>query len=93
MQKNIEPFKTIIKQLLDKHLALKKENKTLQSKIIAQHLELTQARKTIEELKNDINHLHIARSVATTFEEKKATKEQLNKMVREIDKCLALLTE
>ena len=93
MQEKLEQFEFIIRDLMAAYSALKKENALLKSNLDAEHKRLVKAEATIMDLKNTNNHLRIANSVATTFEERKTAKEELNKMVREIDKCLALLTE
>ena len=93
MQEKLEKFELTIRNLMSAYSALKKENAFLKGRLEVEHGRLVQAEATIMDLKNTNNHLRITNSIATTFEERKIAKEELNKMVREIDKCIALLTE
>ena len=45
----------------------------------------------INELEKKINKLQLARTVLTTSEDKHEAKLKVNRIVREIDKCIALL--
>jgi len=45
----------------------------------------------ISQLKDEIVKLKIAKSITTGDEESQEAKQKINKLVREIDKCIALL--
>jgi len=51
------------------------------------------AHQEILELRKNYDHLQIARNLGSTEAEKAESRQQITKMVREIDKCLALLDE
>jgi hypothetical protein len=51
------------------------------------------AHQEILELRKNYDHLLIARNLGSTESEKAESRQQITKMVREIDKCLALLDE
>ena len=51
------------------------------------------AHREILELRQNYDHLRMARTLAATDAEKAESKKRIDKMVREIDKCLALLDE
>ena len=55
--------------------------------------ELQQAMKTIEELNAKCDNMLTARIVSTNEEEMKNARMRLSKLVREVDKCIALLNE
>ncbi len=86
-------FETKLKHLIANYRLLKNENEKLAGEVLKLKNELMQAHKSVIELQEKCNHLRIANSLATTEEEKMMVKDQLGKMVREIDKCIALLTE
>ncbi len=86
-------FETKLKRLITDYKSLKDENEKLAIEVSAMKHELMQAHKSIIELQEKCNHLRIANSLATTEEEKIIARDRLAKMVREIDKCIALLTE
>jgi len=64
--------------------ALYTENKELKDRIRLTEQELN-------ELKNKYNTLKIAKSLMASSEDKHDARIKVNKMVREIDKCIALL--
>ncbi|MDR1981875.1 MAG: hypothetical protein LBQ39_09700 [Tannerellaceae bacterium] len=55
--------------------------------------ELQQAMKTIEELKTKCDSMLTARVVSVHEKEVRGAKMRLSKLVREVDKCIALLNE
>ncbi len=93
MLSKIASFQVTVRRLTTAYAKLKKENEDLQSKLTAHEIQLRRAHKTIVDLENAHNHLRIAQSMAKTPAEKRDAKERLNKMIREIDKCLSLLSE
>ena len=55
--------------------------------------ELQQAMKTIEELNAKCDNMLTARVVSVNEGEMKSARMRLSKLVREVDKCIALLNE
>ena len=55
--------------------------------------ELQQAIKTIEELNTKCDNMLTARVVSVNEGEMKSARMRLSKLVREVDKCIALLNE
>jgi ABC-type sugar transport system ATPase subunit len=51
------------------------------------------AHQEVLTLRKNYDHLRIARNLGVTEEDRSDSKQRINKMVREIDKCLALLDE
>jgi ABC-type sugar transport system ATPase subunit len=51
------------------------------------------AHQDVLELRKNYDHLRIARNLGVSQEDRNESKQRINKMVREIDKCLALLDE
>ena len=49
--------------------------------------------KELIELKEKNNHLRVAAGLAANNEERDLAKQRINKLVREIDKCIALINE
>lgn len=86
-------FESKLKHLIANYKSLKNENEKLTVEVANLKNELMQTHKSIIELQEKCNHLRMANTLATTEEEKMIVKDQLGKMVREIDKCIALLTE
>ena len=75
------------------YLALKKENEQLEDKLDKERESLIRAHSELVELRKKNEHLTIAGQLSGSTDEKGQVKKQINQMVREIDKCLALLDE
>jgi len=87
----IDNFKYKIRKLIslysqqkDEIIVLKQEKNNLTKQIEERDL-------TIDQLKEEIVKLKIAKSITTSDEESQEAKQKINKLVREIDKCIALL--
>jgi len=77
-------------ELCDKQ---QKQINELTKALDSKECELSQARETIGELKTRCDNLLTARVVSVNEEELKNAKSRLSKLVREVDKCIALLNE
>lgn len=61
--------------------------------LVEKETELQQAIKTIEELNAKCDNMLTARVVSFNEREMKSAKMRLSKLVREVDRCIALLNE
>jgi septal ring factor EnvC (AmiA/AmiB activator) len=82
-----------IRLLMARYQSLKHENESL----VAEKSELL---TLVEKQKKDINHLEmqyttakLAKSVLVPSEDRETAKAQINRIVREIDECIALLNK
>ncbi len=84
-------FESRVRQLIDLCAALKQENLALEKHI--QTLETTvEAKKSeIESLQKQYADLKLAKIIDISDDDMKNTRSRINKMVHEIDKCIALL--
>ncbi len=89
----INAFESNLRNLIEKYKALKEENITLKANLERKNEEVMLAHKQIVDLRNDYNNLETAASLSGSLEEKDKAKQHINKLVREIDKCLTLLNE
>ena len=89
----INKFESNIQDLIQKYTALKEENSTLKANLERKNEEIMLAHKEILDLRNDYTRLETAASLSGSLDEKEKAKEHINKLVREIDKCLTLLNE
>lgn len=89
----INEFESNLRNLIEKYKALKEENFTLKANLERKNEEVMLAHKQIVDLRNDYNNLETAASLSGSLEEKDKAKQHINKLVREIDKCLTLLNE
>ena len=86
-------FETKLHQLISEYESLKTQNAELQAELQRKQQDLMQAHKDILELQKNYDHLRMARYLTVSTKEQKISKQYINKLVREIDKCLALLDE
>jgi len=86
-------FETKLRKLIYDYLSLKKENTVLKSEIERNNTDLKLAHQEILALRKSQVDLRIAQSLGQTEEDRNESKQRLNQMVQEIDKCLALLDE
>ena len=89
----INKFESKLQRLISKCESLKIQNVVLQKKLDEKQIELERAYKKSLEIEENYNHLHTARYLNTSPKERKISKQRVDKLVREIDKCLALLDE
>lgn len=88
----INEFESNFNRLVAKYQALKAENETLKDSLKLKNEEIMTAHKEILDLRNDYSNLETAAGLGLS-ENNEAARQQINKLVREIDKCLTLLNE
>jgi hypothetical protein len=89
----IHAFEIKLRKLISEYTLLKEQNSLLKAELDRKQTDLMLAHQEILELRKNYDHLQIARNLGVSDAEKAESKQQITKMVREIDKCLALLDE
>ncbi len=89
----IQAFETKLQSLIAEYESLKSQNTLLKQELERKQSELMHAHKDILEIQKNYDQLRIARNLTVPLKERKITKQYINRLVREIDKCLALLDE
>jgi hypothetical protein len=89
----IKGFELRLRTLISGYKSLQEKNAILVSELERRQNDLMLAHREILELRQNYDHLRMARTLAATDAEKAESKKRIDKMVREIDKCLALLDE
>ena len=80
-----------IDQLVERYRAEKEETKMLRGRIDQLTNQLEQAASSYASLEDSFNKLKMARTLEASSEDVRETKLRINQIVREIDKCIALL--
>ncbi len=80
-----------IDKLKDQYLGLKQEVKLLQGEKARLLKQLEEASQSYVELEENFKVYKLSRSFVGDGEELSETKKKINQIVREIDKCIALL--
>jgi len=87
----IENFKYKIRKVISLYNQQKIDNNVLKEEKSNLLKQLKEKDIEISQLKDEIVKLKIAKSITTGDEESQEAKQKINKLVREIDKCIALL--
>ena len=90
-EKLIVTFETRIRQLILHYQQLQVENERLYATINEKETVIKDLTKRIESLKADYTNLKIAKMIEIGDDEMKNAKSRLSKLVRDVDKCIALL--
>lgn len=78
-------------KLIEKHQSILHKNKILSEEILKLKEELIQKNQQIEAVENKLTLLKLAKGVGN--ESTKDVKLKINEMVREIDKCIAKISQ
>ena len=78
--------------LVEKYHALEVDKLNADKEIERLNLELTALKKEVEQLRQYNEYLKIARTIAPSYEQLAESKNILNQLVREVDKCISQLT-
>jgi len=89
----VDSLENRVGQLLNKHEKLKTANAQLEEEIINLKLKQQQFEQEIEVLTEKNNSLKLANSMLGSDQHKRETKLKINALVREIDQCIAQLSE
>jgi uncharacterized protein YlxW (UPF0749 family) len=81
-----------LQQLLKKYLLLQKDNETLRNDYSALQKKENDYKVTIEELNQKVNILQAASGQMTSKDQKDFEK-KISKYIKELDKCIGILSE
>lgn len=92
-KKLLHTFEGKLRQLLFLYEELKKENLSLRSEIETKNAQIAELENSRKELEAKYINLKNARIISINDNDLRDTKQRLAKLVREVDKCIALLNE
>ena len=87
----IENFESKLNRLMGAYTQLSAENAALREQLTQQSVELVRVRKQYDELTASYTNLKLAKIISVNDSEKGETQQRLLKLVREVDRCIALL--
>lgn len=90
-ENELRTFETRVRQLLLAYNALKAENRRLQEALAAREEALAAAGETARRLQEDYARLRMAKMMAISNGDLKEARQRIDRLVREVDKCIALL--
>ena len=92
-KKLLSTFETQLRHLMYLHDELKRENAGLRKLLENEKLKNEKVQAQYDELEVNYTNLKTAMTISLNGSDVKETKLRLSKLVREVDKCIALLNE
>lgn len=86
-------FETRVRQLIFRFEELKKENVQLQQQLEEKNAAIEMVQKELEQKKADYNSLMMAKMVEISDGDMETAKSRLSKLIRDVNKCIALLKD
>ena len=84
-------FETRVRQLILSYQKLAQDNQRLQQEMVEKQQALDEALAQNQQLNMDYNNLKLARMMTVNGEDLQSAKNRLSRLIREVDKCIALL--
>lgn len=92
-KKLLSTFEARLRHFMYLHDELKQENATLKQLLAEKEEELKRVEDSRKELEAAYTNLKMARTISLHDGDISDTKQRLSRLVREVDKCIALLNE
>ena len=92
-KKLLDVFEARVRHLMYLHDELKRENAEMKRLLKVKDDEIVEMQDNYKALEASYTNLKQARIISINDNEVKNTKQRLSKLVREVDKCIALLNE
>ncbi len=90
-EKILHLFETHVRQLIIKHKDTLEHNKKLNQALAEEKTRVQELEQRIATLEQQYANLKMAKMIEITTAENQAAQKRINKLIREIDKCIALL--
>lgn len=91
--KILKLFTTLMRQMILQYKQVKKENEELYAMVDLRDSEIKQLKLQLEQAKNDYESLKTARMLEVSDGDMETAKKKLAAMIREVNKCITLLSE
>jgi len=92
-QQTLTTFETRVRQMLLHYQELKKENVELYAMLSESERQQSELKAKVQQLGNDLERLRMAKMLTITNGELVKAKERITALVKEVNKCIALLKE
>ena len=93
MKATIDRLQQKVEKLVERYRASEATILSLNQQLSSLQLQLEEKQNRISDLKEKNKILKLSASLQGKGEDTKATKQQINELVREVDKCIALLNK
>ena len=92
-EKVLTNFETRDRQLILRFQELKKENQELYAMVEKTEQEMKNLQAKLTQQENDYNALKMAKMMTITDGDLEAAKARVQKMIREVNKCIAIMSD
>lgn len=89
----LSTFESRLRQLIHLYEELQKENESLKQLLVKKNEEVSMLADSKKDLEAMYTNLRIAKTIGIHDQDITETKKRLSKLVREVDRCIALLNE
>lgn len=92
-EKTLTLFTTRVRQMILQYKELKKENNDLYAMVDERDAKIKQLEAQLTQAQNDYNSLKMAKMIEITDSDMEGAKKRLSKLIRDVNKCITLLSE
>lgn len=92
-EKIIDRFATRVRQMILQYHDVVKENGELYAMVDERDQQIRKLEAQVRQLQGDYNSLKMARMLEVTDQDLDMAKKKVNKLIRDVDKCITLLSE
>ena len=92
-EKTIATFETRMRQMILRFQELKKENNDLYAQIEEDEKQMETLRQQLDQKQKDYEALKMARMISITDGDLQSAKDRLAKLIREVNKCIGILSD
>ena len=92
-EKTITAFETRLRQMILRFQELKRENEELYAMVEKNEQDIKLLQEKLEQRQNDYNSLKMAKMIEITDGDLDGAKERLSKLIRDVNKCIAILSD
>ena len=92
-EKTIAKFETRMRQMILRFQELKKENNDLYAQIEEDEKQMETLRQQLDQKQKDYEALKMARMISITDGDLQSAKDRLAKLIREVNKCIGILSD
>lgn len=92
-EKTITLFTTRMRQMILRYEETKKENSDLYAMVDERDARIKQLEAQLAQARNDYNSLKLARMIEVTDSDVDNARKRISKLIRDVNKCITLLSE
>ncbi|MBR5326456.1 MAG: hypothetical protein IKU49_08230 [Prevotella sp.] len=92
-EKALSNFETRVRQMILRFQELKKENESLQTLVEKNEQDIKSLQAQLTQAGNDYQSLKMAKMMEITDGDLESAKARIAKMIREVNKCIAILSD